>query len=147
MTRSRHVLFVLTACLWLGCTGIHPAPDADVMDVTLPAPANDVKQALIEILLSRGYDVEEEGADTVRTDVREQINGPWDWLLRWRFGVGKSRVEAKVLPLEADRTRVRLQVFHESKDGIFDHWEDAEPPVPRSAANHIRLLKNSLQIL
>ena len=75
------------------------------------------------------------------------IRSPWNGLLRWRFGVGKTRVEARVVPQDDSTTRLRLQVFHRGKDGIFDSWEDAETPLPQSAANEIRLLKNALRLL
>jgi len=117
------------------------------MDLTLPAPAESIKSALIDILRSNGYEVQEESADGVTTGSRREIGGPWNWLLNWRFGVMKSRVEAKIIPLEQDSTRLRLQVFPWSKDGILDSWTEAESPLPLSAANQVRRLKNSLQIL
>ena len=130
-----------------GCTSVHPAPDPDVMDLTLPAPAESIKSALIDILRSSGYEIQEENSDTVTTGTRRETEGPWNWLLNWRFGVMKSRVEAKIIPLEQDSTRLRLQVFPWSKDGILDSWTEAESPLPLSAANQVRRLKNSLQIL
>lgn len=144
--------FVLGALLWgwmgpAACSSVQPVSDPDVMDVTLPAPPEEVKTALIDVLSSGGYEVDEEDAETLTTGPREEIRGPWDWLLRWRFGVGKSRVVAKITVFEADSTRVRLQVFHRSKDGIFDSWEDADTPLPQSASNQVRLLKNRLRLL
>lgn len=148
MSKLRHLAILVSACLCLAaCSTVRAAPDPDVADVTLPAPAEEVRTALIDVLTSGGYDVDEEDAETLTTGAREETGGPWDWLLRWRFGVGKSRVEATVTPLEPDSTRVHLQVFHRSKDGIFDGWEDAESPLPQSAANQVRLLKNRLHIL
>jgi len=116
-------------------------------DVTLPAQAEAVRAALIDVLTSGGYDLEEEVAEPLTTEARKEIGGPWDWLLRWRFGVSKSRVQATVTPLESNSTRVHLQVFHRSKDGLFDAWEDAESPLPQSATNQVRLLKNRLHLL
>jgi hypothetical protein len=113
----------------------------------LPAPAEEVTPALMEVLASGGYDVDAGDAETLMTGWREEIRGPWDWLLRWRFGVGKTRVEAKITPMENDRTHINLQVFHFSKDGIFDSWNKADSPLPQSAANQVRLLKNRLHIL
>ena len=79
--------------------------------------------------------------------MRREVSSPWNWLLRWRFGVGKSRVEARVVPQDETTTRLRLQVFHRGKDGLFDTWEDAETPLPQSAANEIRRIKNVLRLL
>jgi len=118
-----------------------------VVDVTLPASAEQVKTALIDVLTADGYDVEQQNGDLLITGAREEIPGPWDWLLRWRFGVGKSRVEAAITESEMDSARLRLQVFHRSKDGILDGWQDAETPLPQSAANQVRLVKNKLHLL
>ncbi len=147
MILLRYLLLICAVTSWAGCAGVHPAPDQDVMDLTLPAPAESIKSALIDILRSSGYEVQEENFDTVTTGPRREIAGPWNWLLNWRFGVIRSRVEAKIIPLEQDFTRLRLQVFPRTKDGILDSWTDAESPLPQSAANQVRRLKNSLQIL
>ena len=148
MIGLRHLPIALGACLWLvACSSVHPVPEPDVADVTLPAPAEEVTPALIELLTSGGYDVDEEAMGILMTGWREEIRSPWDWLLRWRFGVGKTRVETQVTSLESDRTRVYMQVFHRSKDGILDSWSEADSPLPQSAANQIRLLKNMLHIL
>ena len=147
MIPLRYLFLLCAIATGAGCAGVHPAPDQDVMDLTLPAPAESVKSALVDILRSSGYEVQEENSDTVTTGSRREIGGPWNWLLNWRFGVMKSRVEAKIIPLEQDSTRLRLQVFPRSKDGILDPWVDAESPLPQSGANQVRRLKNSLQIL
>lgn len=147
MILLRYLLLLGAVTTGAGCASVHPAPDPDVMDLTLPAPAESIKNALIDILRSSGYEVQEENFDTVTTGSRREIGGPWNWLLNWRFGVMKSRVEAKIIPLEQDSTRLRLQVFPRSKDGILDSWTEAESPLPLSAANQVRRLKNSLQIL
>jgi hypothetical protein len=140
-------LLICAVTTGAGCSSVHPAPDADVMDLTLPAPAENIKSALIDILRSSDYEIQEETSDTVTTGTRRETGGPWNWLLSWRFGVMKSRVEAKIIALEQDSTRLRLQVFPRSKDGILDSWTEAESPLPLSAANQVRRLKNSLQIL
>lgn len=148
MIKLRHFIIALWACLWLGaCSSIQTAPEHDMMDIMLPAPAEEVTPALMEVLASGGYDVDAGDAETLITGWREEIRGPWDWLLRWRFGVGKTRVEANITPMESDRTHVNLQVFHFSKDGILDSWNKADSPLPQSAANQVRLLKNRLHIL
>ena len=148
MIRLRHLRIALGACIWLGaCSSMQTVPDRDVINATLPAPAEEVTPALIEVLASEGYDVDVEDAETLTTGWREEIRSPWDWLLRWRFGVGKTRVEAKVTPVESDRTHITLQVFHFSKDGILDRWDKADSPLPQSAANQVRRVNNKLHLL
>lgn len=117
------------------------------MDVTLHAPIEQVKAAVADVLSQEGYTVAQDDSGNVTTGIRQEIRSPWNWLLRWRFGVGKSRVEARVVPQDESTTRLRLQVFHRGKDGLFDTWEDAETPLPQSAANEIRRIKNALRLL
>ena len=119
--------FVLVSAL-AGCAGGPSAPEPDV-------------------LTQGGYTVDQDDTGNITTGMRQEIRSPWNGLLRWRFGVGKTRVEARVVPQDDSTTRLRLQVFHRGKDGIFDSWEDAETPLPQSAANEIRLLKNALRLL
>lgn len=138
--------FVLVSAL-AGCAGGPPAPEPDVMEVILPVPAEQVKTALSDVLTQGGYTVDQDDTGNITTGMQQEIRSPWNGLLRWRFGVGKTRVEARVVPQDDSTTRLRLQVFHRGKDGIFDSWEDAETPLPQSAANEIRLLKNALRLL
>lgn len=130
-----------------GCAGGLPVPEPDVMEVTLEAPADKVKTAVADVLTQGGYTVDQDEAGNMTTGMRQEVRGPWNGLLRWRFGVGKSRVEARVVPQDENTTRLQLQVFHRGKDGLFDTWEDAETPLPQSAANEIRLIKNALHVL
>ncbi|GAB1723333.1 MAG: conserved exported hypothetical protein [Nitrospira sp.] len=138
-------LLLLAACV--GCAGGPPAPEADVMEVTLEAPADRVHTAVSDVLTQGGYSVDQDEAGNVTTGMRQEVRGPWNGLLRWRFGVGKSRVEARIVPQDDSTTRLRLQVFYRGKAGLFDRWEDAETPLPQSAANEIRLIKNALRLL
>ena len=108
---------------------------------------DQVKAAVADVLTQGGYSVDEDETGNVTTGMRREVSSPWNWLLRWRFGVGKSRVEARVVPQDETTTRLRLQVFHRGKDGLFDTWEDAETPLPQSAANEIRRIKNVLRLL
>jgi hypothetical protein len=130
-----------------GCAAGPPLQELDVMEVMLPVPSEKVKIAVTDVLRQGGYRVDEEVDGNLRTGMRQEIRSPWDGLLRWRFGVGKSRVEARVVPQDENSTRLRLQVFHRAKDGVFDSWEDAETPLPQSAANEIRRIKNALRVL
>lgn len=145
-TRPRTATILFIAAI-AGCATAHPTPEPDVMEVTLQAPADQVKAAVADVLTQGGYSVDEDETGNVTTGMRREVSGPWNWLLRWRFGVGKSRVEARVVPQDETTTRLRLQVFHRGKDGLFDTWEDAETPLPQSAANEIRRIKNVLRLL
>ncbi len=148
MTRVTAILaslVLLTAMT--GCAGGPPAPEPDVVEVILAAPADKVHSAVADVLTQGGYSVDQDEAGNVTTGMRQEVRGPWNGLLRWRFGVGKSRVEARVVPQDDDTTRLRLQVFYRGKDGLFDTWEEAETPLPQSAANEVRLIKNALRLL
>jgi hypothetical protein len=131
----------------IGCVGGPPPSELDVMEVMLAAPAGKVKTAVTDVLTQGGYQVSEDDDGSLTTGMRQEIRSPWNGLLRWRFGVGKSRVEARMIPQDDSSTRLRLQVFHRAKDGIFDSWEWAQTPLPQSAENEIRLIKNALRLL
>lgn len=138
---------ILLVAAIAACASAPAAPEPDVMEVILQAPAEQVKAAVADVLSQGGYTVDQDDSGNVTTGMRQEIRSPWNWLLRWRFGVGKSRVEARVVPQDESTTRLRLQVFHRGKDGLFDTWEDAETPLPQSAANEIRRIKNALRLL
>lgn len=138
---------ILLVAAIAACAGAPAAPEPDVMEVMLQAPAEQVKAAVADVLSQGGYTIDQDDSGNVTTGMRQEIRSPWNWLLRWRFGVGKSRVEARVVPQDESTTRLRLQVFHRGKDGLFDTWEDAETPLPQSAANEIRRIKNALRLL
>jgi hypothetical protein len=146
---AANILALMLIAAVAGCAGTSSIPEPDVMEVTLPVPADRVKTAVANVLTEGGYQVEQDDSGNLTTGMRREIGGPWNSLLRWRFGVGKSRVEARVVPQDQDdsTTRLRLQVFHRGKDGLFDSWEDAETPLPQSAENEIRLIKNALRQL
>ncbi|MBX3237839.1 MAG: hypothetical protein KF814_16960 [Nitrospiraceae bacterium] len=140
-------IWLLLLVLTPGCASGPPAPEPDIVEVILAAPAEKVKSAVTEVLTKGGYEVDQDDAGNLTTGMRKEIHGPWSGLLRWRFGTGKSRVETRVIPQDETTTRLRVQVFHRGKDGLFDSWEDAESPLPQSAANEIRLIKNALRLL
>ena len=78
-----------------------------------------MKAAVIQILIEGGYALTGRMTTTLTTGYREEVSGLWDWLLRRRFGRGWSRVEAMVTPASEQRSRLRLNVLYEEKDGIF----------------------------
>jgi hypothetical protein len=131
----------------LACAGPLMPHEPDVIDVTLPVPADRVTTAVVQVLTDGGYDVDRTDDQTLTTGYREEIPGPWDWLWRWRFGTGRSRVEANVTAATEQTTRLRLSVQYEGKDGLFTQWEDSPTALPQSAENQLRLIKNALRIL
>jgi hypothetical protein len=147
MVSFRTALLLPCLLLTLACAGPAIPHDPDIVDVTLPVPANQVKTAVIQVLTDGGYDVDQRDEQTLETSSREEMPGPWDWLLHWRFGTGRSWVQASVTSATEETTRLRLSVRYESKDGIFTRWDDAPTALPQSAENQLRLIKNKLQIL
>jgi len=129
------------------CAGPPMAYEPDVVDVTLPAPADQVRMAVVQILTDGGYEVDLEDDQHLKTGYREEIRSPWDGLLRWRFGTGRSRVNALVTAADEQSTRLRLQVQYEGKDGLFTRWEESPTALPQSAENQLRLIRNALHIL
>ena len=73
---------------------------------TLQAPADQVKAAVADVPHARRLPVDEDETGNVTTGMRREVSSPWNWLLRWRFGVGKSRVEARVVPQDETTTRL-----------------------------------------
>lgn len=140
-------LVLVLATLLIGCSGTPHPYEPSLVDVTLPAPTDRVKTAIVQVLKNGGYDVDWKDEQTLSTSYREETGGPWDGLYRWRFGTIKSRVEAIVTPSTDQATRLRLQVLSEGKDGIFTSWKDVQSALPQSAENQLRLIKNALQIL
>jgi hypothetical protein len=141
---------MLVVLFLLGCAGPNGTPPgSDSADATLPVEPQKVRAALIEILTANGYTVhDEEGNGRVlTTGYRKETDSPWDWMLRRRFGVGRSLVVATILPEEPTMTRLSIQVSYEEKNRIWHTWHTAQPPVPLSAENHVRLLKNALGVL
>jgi len=148
VTCSLRALSLGLLVIWASACAAPPiSHKPDVIDVTLPAPADQVKAAVMQVLTEGGYDVDRKDDERLTTGYREEIGGPWDWLLRWRFGTGRSRVEAIVTPASEQSSRLRLHVLYEGKDGIFTRWEDSSTALPQHAENQLRLIKNALKIL
>jgi hypothetical protein len=137
-------VFLLASAACAGPTIPH---EPDVLDVTLAAPSEQVRTAVIQVLMDGGYDVEQEDDQNLTTGYRKEIRGPWDGLLRWRFGTGRSRVNAVVTAANDQSTRLRLHVQYEGKDGLFTRWEESPTALPQSAENQLRLIKDALHIL
>ena len=146
-SQSLHLLLASLIVATVSCAGPPIPHEPDVIDVTLPAPAEQVRTVLVQVLEDGGYDVDWQDDQNLTTGYREEIHGPWDWLLRSRFGTSRSRVDALVTPATEQDTRVRLHVQYEGKDGIFTRWEASPTALPQSAENQLRLIKNALHIL
>ena len=132
-SQSLHLLLASLIVATVSCAGPPIPHEPDVIDVTLPAPAEQVRTVLVQVLEDGGYDVDWQDDQNLTTGYREEIHGPWDWLLRSRFGTGRSRVDALVTPATEQDTRVRLHVQYEGKDGIFTRWEASPTALPQSA--------------
>lgn len=148
MTRIQHLLSLALLILLTAACAAPPIPhEQDVVDVMLPAPADRVTTAVIQVLTDGGYRIELTDGRKLTTGYRKEISGPWDRLLRWRFGTERSRVEATVTPTSDSSARLRLNVMYEGKDGLFTQWEDALTALPQSAQHQLQLIQNALQLL
>jgi len=171
MIRKDYLAIVAVIAFTFGCSSVQQPSQPDVVDVTLPAPADQVKAAVSKVLKDDGYDVNWSDADTAETEglqrpvvtrshhdrlsdgntaktgYRGESPTIWDWLVKGRFGVVRSRAEASVTPETDQTTRLRLQVSSEGKRSMFDSWGPTEPQVPQSAGNKLRLIKNELKIV
>jgi hypothetical protein len=144
---SSRVLLAALVTASVACAGPTIDHEPDFVDVTLSAPPDEVRAAVIQVLTADGYDVDQADDETLTTGYREETRGPWDGLLRWRFGTGRSRVDAVVTAADAQTSRLRLQVYYEGKDGLFTRWEESPTPLPQSADNQLRIIKNALHLL
>lgn len=143
-------MLTITAALLigpLGCAGPTISFEPDMVDITLQAPLEEVETAVIQVLSDGGYDVDRDDDQNLTTGYRNEIRGPWNWLLRSRFGTERSRLKASVTPATEESTRLRLHVIYEAKDGIFAEWEESPTALPQGAENQLRLIKKKLQLL
>ncbi|MBA2251493.1 MAG: hypothetical protein H0W13_02125 [Nitrospirales bacterium] len=145
----RTIVLFYTALLIVGCTSERSTRLVDSTDTILGAPLDQVKTALVYVLSIDGYPVRDSADDdrVVMTGYRRETEGLWDWLLRTRFGVGRSRVEATVSPDSQDTTRLTISVIYEAKDHLWSTWEETTPPPHRSATLHLRSVKKALGLL
>src|SRR5919112_175950 len=111
----RAIVLVYIALLIAGCTGERSGRLVDSTDAVLAAPLDQVKTALMSVLSRDGYPVRDSADDdrVVMTGYRRETEGVWDWLLRSRFGVGRSKVEATVSPASQETTRLSISVIYE----------------------------------
>ncbi|MFN3681715.1 MAG: hypothetical protein ACK4VP_06715 [Nitrospira sp.] len=145
MTRQRKGALA-SALLLIGMSTAALALEADVVDVKLSAPAEKVKTALTEVLTEGGYEVRWQNDTTLETNYREESGG-LDSLYYCCWGVIKSKVQATVTPGAEQTTHLRLQVLAQGKRTIFESFAPVQTPVPESAENQLRLIKNKLKIV
>jgi len=149
MNAMRTIVLLYTALLIAGCGSGPPTRLVDSTDTVLAAPLNQVKTALVSVLSADGYPVRESYVDdrVVMTGYRREIEGLWDWLLKSRFGVGRSKVEATMSPESQDTTRLTVSVIYEAKDHLWSAWQETTPPPHRSATLQLRSIKKALGLL
>ena len=147
MIRKDCLAIVALSILAFGCTGVQHPVQPDVVEVTLPAPADRVKAAVTKVLADDNYSVDWKDGAQLQTGYRDEQPSIWDWLARGRFGVVRSRAQAAVTAEADQSSRLRLQVSSEGKQTMFQGWGPTAPQVPQSAENKVRLIKNELKIV
>jgi hypothetical protein len=147
MIRKDCLAIVALTVFAFGCSSVQRPVEPDVVDVTLPVPADRVKAAVTKVLADDDYEVDWKDGSQLQAGYRDEQPSIWDWLVRGRFGVVKSRAEASVTPETNQSSRLRLQVSSEGKQTMFDGWGPTSPQVPQSAENKLRLIKNELKIV
>ena len=148
----RWALFV-AAALVCGCASPSVTQPPDSVEALLEAPVDQVRAAVLDVFTSQGYTVEssqsrsENRTESIQTGYREEIRAPWDWMLRVRFGVGRTQAEANLNEEGERSTKLLLTVLHESKGSLAGSWTPSDPPLRHSAERYLRLIKNELKLL
>jgi hypothetical protein len=131
----------------VGCAGASPRPVSDSAEALFPTTEELARAAVVKVLAENGYGVTvDEAARLIRTDYRQETDGPWDRLLVYRFGTIRSWVEATIVP-ESDSIRVKIDVFVEGKDRLLGSWQPFEAPLPQRAATHLWQVQKTLALL
>jgi len=135
--------------LVVGCAALGPDQSADTAQAILPAAPEQVRAAVIQVLEEGGYRVTgvEDGDRVLTTGYRQEMDAPSNWLYRARFGTGRSRVDVTLSPQGDQVTGLTIHVTYEGKDGLAESWKPYPAPLPQSAENQLRLIKNRLGIL
>ncbi|HET8579510.1 MAG TPA: hypothetical protein VFL31_00780 [Nitrospiraceae bacterium] len=146
------IALVIAAVLVVGCSTPQAQRGPDFVEATLAAPQDRVKAAVIQVLTEGGYTINNGGDPdrVVSAGYRQEIDSPWNWLLVSRFGVSRSQVEAALVPEKETvepATRLTIEVTHQGKGSLFSSWRTYDTPLPQSAANQLRLVKNALGLL
>ncbi|MGH7236274.1 MAG: hypothetical protein ACREIO_07810 [Nitrospiraceae bacterium] len=146
---NRGIGGLAVAALVISCATTQNQGGLDSVEAVLVAPANLVRAAVVQVLTEAGYEVsgEDQPERILSTGYRQEIDSPWNWLLASRFGVSRSRVHATILPENEIATRLIIQVTYESKGSLFASWRPYDTPLQQSAANQLRLVRNTLGLL
>ena len=149
--RLRRALFIV-ALLAGGCASPSVPQQADSVEALLDAPMDQVRAAVLDVFASEGYTVESlqdrfDRTESIQTGYREENRSPWDWMLRFRFGVGRTQAEAELNGEGEHSTKLVLTVLHESKGSLVGSWTPSDPPLRQSAEHYLRLIKNELKLL
>jgi len=122
------------AALMISCATTQTQGGPDSVEAVLVAPQNQVRAAVVQVLTEAGYEVggEDLPDPVLSTGYRQEIDGPWNWLLVSRFETA---------------TRLIIQVTYESKGSLFGFWRPYETPLQQSAVNQLRLVRNTLGLL
>ena len=147
MIRMDYLAIVALAAVTFGCASVQRPVEPDIVEVTLPVPADRVKAAVTKVLQDDDYEVDWKDGAQLQTGYRGEQPSIWDWLVRGRYGVVRSRAEASVTPETDQSSHLRLQIASEGKQTFFDSWGPTAPQVPQSAQNKLRLIKNELKIV
>lgn len=147
MIRKDCFAIVALTVLVFGCASVQHPVEPDVVDVTLPASADRVKAAVTKVLADDDYEVDWKDGSQLQTGYRDEQPSIWDWLVRGRLGVVRSRAEVSVTPETDQSSRLRLQVSSDGKQTMWEGWGPTQPQVPQSAENKLRLIKNELKIV
>ena len=143
------IVLVIAAALVTSCSTTKAQRGPDFIEATLAAPQDRVKAAVIQVLTEGGYTIRsgDEQGRVVSAGYRQEIDSIWNWLLIFRVGVSRSQVEATLAPEMETATRLTIEVTHQGKDSLFSFWRTYDTPLPQSAANQLRLVKNALGLL
>ena len=110
MIRKDCLAIVALTVFTFGCSSVQRPVEPDVVEVTLPAPADRVKAAVTKVLDDDDYDVDWKDGAQLQTDYRDETPSIFDWLVKGRFGVVRSRAAASVTPETDQSSRLRLQI-------------------------------------
>ncbi|WP_447980316.1 hypothetical protein [Candidatus Nitrospira bockiana] len=148
MRRGGATIWLSALVLSVGCTTASFEVRPDSEELLLDAPREEVKRALVTVLEVDGYPVRDSGDDPIlSTGYRRETSSPVDSLLRSRFGVMRSRVEALLSSEPDGTTKLTLSILYEQKDHLWSAWQEAPAPPHRAAELYVRSLKQILGLL
>lgn len=146
---ARWASIITLSALTAGCALLGTPKNGDQVQATLPVSETQMRTAVMQVLQEEGYRVidGDDGAHVLTTGYRQETDSPLDWMLRSRFGTGRSRIEVTLSPEGNTATHLTIHVTYEGKDGLFEPWQRYPTPLPQSAENQLRLIKNALGLL